>query len=43
MCHTVELKKQVESRSKDAQLCHRGDVEGQHGDAARQSKQPTSL
>lgn len=43
MCHMVQLKKQVESHSKDAQLCHHGDVEGQHGDVASQSKQPTSL
>lgn len=26
----------------DAQLCHRGDAEGRHGDNVSQSKQPTS-
>lgn len=42
MCHMVQLKKQIESHGRDAQLCHRGDAEGQHGDTVSQSKQPTS-
>ena len=42
MCHMVQLKKQMESHGRDAQLCHRGDAEGQHGDTVSQSKQPTS-